>query len=213
MVTVPKLHQPKSVRVHVCCYCDFIAGINFYAIVFVALKTVLFSDFSLGKSVEHMRGAAVSIHINDPILRYSITLSRISSAFQFFCDNIYLFSKLGIVKLDQDNLVSISCKCWLYADLMNIIRVVYEIRHEINEQIDRQESNLNHSDHSFYSTCRCVMSRRPDLFVDLVKNVSDIWLPLHSSGYTTLSPGTVGFCGTVSSVLGAATIWQKSRKL
>ena len=160
-----------------------------------------------------MRGAAVSIHINDPILRYSMTLSRISSALQFFCDNVYLFSKLGLVELDQGGLVSLSSKLWLYADFMNIIRVTYEIRHEINEQFDRQESNLKHSNHSLYSTCRCVMSRRPDLFVDLVKNLSDIWLPIHSSGVTTLSPGTVGFCGTVSSVLGAATIWQKSRKL
>ena len=174
---------------------------------------VVFSDFSLGKSVEHMRGAAVSIHINDPILRYSMTLSRISSALQFLCDNVYLFSKLGLVKVDQGGLVSLSSKLWLYADFMNIIRVTYEIRHEINEQFDRQESYLKHSNHSLYSTCRCVMSRRPDLFVDLVKNLSDIWLPIHSSGVTTLSPGTVGFCGTVSSVLGAATIWQKSRKL
>ncbi|KAL5258340.1 hypothetical protein ACHWQZ_G008991 [Mnemiopsis leidyi] len=169
--------------------------------------------FSLGKSVEHMRGAAVAIHINDPILRYSITLSRISSALQFLCDNVYLFSRLGLLRLDQGNLLSVSSKLWLYADLLNIIRVCYEIRHEIKEQIDRQESNIRNSKHSFYSTCKCVMVRRPDLVIDLVKNVSDVWLPVHASGLTQLSPGSVGLFGTVSSVLGAATIWQKSGKL
>ena len=160
-----------------------------------------------------MRGAAVAIHINDPILRYSITLSRISSALQFLCDNVYLFSRLGLLRLDQGNLLSVSSKLWLYADLLNIIRVCYEIRHEIKEQIDRQESNIRNSKHSFYSTCKCVMVRRPDLVMDLVKNVSDVWLPVHASGLTQLSPGSVGLFGTVSSVLGAATIWQKSGKL
>lgn len=160
-----------------------------------------------------MRGAAVSIHINDPILRYSITLSRISSALQFLCDNIYLFSTVGLVSLDQGSLASLSSKLWLYADVMNIIRVSYEIKQEINEQFNRQSSNLKHFDHSLYSTCRCVMSRRPDLFVDLVKNMSDVWLPVHSSGLARLSPGFIGFCGTISSVLSASTVWQKSRKL
>lgn len=184
-----------------------------YVIPIISLTCLLISDFGLGKSIEHIQSAAVTIHIKDPILRYAITLSRISQAFQLLFDNLYLFSKIGLLRLDHQNLSSTSTKFWLYADLLNLIRVLYEIKRELGEQARIQEINLKHGKHTFYSTLRCTVARRPELFVEFLKHFSDIWLPLNSSGFVNISPGTAGLCGTISSVLGAIAVWDKTNKL
>ena len=163
--------------------------------------------------MEHLRSAAVSINIDDPILRYSITLSRISQAFQLLFDNFYLFSRLGLIRLEQGQMQSLATKFWLYADLLNLIRAGYEIQREMKDQQKRQKSNLKNYNHSFYGTCKSVVKRRPDLFIDLAKNLTDVWVPLNSLNITNHSPGVVGLCGTVSSVLSAMTIWDRSLKL
>ena len=161
----------------------------------------------------HLKNSATSIHLNDPVLRYTITMSRISQALQILFDNLYLFSRMGLIKWDHGHYSVLSCKFWLYADLLNIIRFSYELKSEITDQIDRQSLNLKHGQHSLYSTLRCVANRRPDLILQLVRNVADVWLPLNGAGVLELSRGATGLCGTVSSFLGLVSAWKNTRKL
>ena len=45
-----------------------------------------------------------------------------------------------------------------------------------------------------------VKAHKP-ILLDFVKNFCDLWIPLNSLGFIKLSPGTVGFLGTLSSLL------------
>ena len=180
------------------------------------LQACLISGLGLGRSVEHLQSSAVSVHINNPVLRYTITLSRISRALQMFFDNLYLFSKLGLIKLDHSNLWSLSCKFWLYADILNIVRLSYEIKNDVIEQLNRQDVNGKH--HTVCSACKCLFNtvkynRRPEIFLELVKNLCEVWVPVNATGAVKISPGAVAFCGTVSSLLGLVSVWKNTYKI
>ena len=158
-----------------------------------------------------LRAAATSIHLNDPVLRYTLTLSRISQALQLLCDNLYLFSRLGLLKLaSPSTLSSTSSKLWLYCDLLTLLRVCYEMRKEYRALRERHE--MDERKGGVVSTCRDLVSRRPELVSSLVGVAADVWLPLNSCGVISVSPGVIGLCGTVSSVISARDMWSKTQK-
>ena len=108
--------------------------------------------------------------------------------------------------------MSISNNFWLYADLLHIVRNVYELRHELNEQISRQKTEVEHSGECLIGALRAVISRRPDLAVELIRTLADVCLPLHNCKVVNISPGWLGLFGTISSVLGAKSVWDQSKK-
>ena len=168
-------------------------------------------DFALGRSFVQLRAAASSIHLNDPVLRYTLTLARISQSIQLLCDNLYLFSKVGLIKFcSPSTLSSTSSKLWLYCDILTLLRVCYEMRKEYRAISERHEMDTREV--GLVSTCREVTKRRPELVTSFVGAAADVWLPLNSCGVINVSPGVVGLCGTVSSLISARDLWWKSQK-
>ena len=95
----------------------------------------------------------------DIVLRITITLSRISNAMFLFCDHFIWLHRAKVINVDVDGWNELSNRWWLYGDIMNLARDIYEVRKE----------------GSF------VLENKP-LLVDLVKNLADIILPLAALG-------------------------------
>lgn len=49
--------------------------------------------------------------------------------------------------------------------------------------------------------------------IDTVKNVCDFFIPFTALGYVKLTPGTVGWLGTVSSLMGLIVLVEPLAKL
>lgn len=166
--------------------------------------------------MDHVRSASATIHLNDPFLRYSITLSNISQAFQVLFDHAFIFSKLGFLKFENKAIQKHANKFWLYADILNIFRACYEIHREVQAQkVQRNQKYLvedteNQTVANLLNEC---VSKRPEVFLDLLKNVCDVFLPLNSLEIVRIGPGMSGALGTISSLLGAMTVWDVNLKL
>ena len=51
------------------------------------------------------------------------------------------------------------------------------------------------------------------VWMDTIRNSSDVWLPMASLNYISISPGTQGVLGVISSIVGMLTVWNSSLKL
>lgn len=107
---------------------------------------------------------------------------------------------------------------------MNLCRDVYEI-FKITE---RSHIGINDFNRSVVNACSIRTSQdmlkvtlkaysaihaHQAIFVDTIKNVCDLFIPLTALGHTRLSPRTIGLLGIISSVAGIIAIVQPIAKL
>jgi len=132
----------------------------------------------LGTCIDALHASVASVGHPDIVLRVTITLSRISNAMFLLCDHFIWLHRAKLINVDVDGWNELSNRWWLYGDIMNLARDIYEVQKE----------------GSF------LLENKP-LLVDLVKNVADIILPLAALGYLK-APRIAAFLGVVSSILG-----------
>lgn len=177
-----------------------------------------------------MHSATQTIHLPDPTLRLSLTFSRIASSLYLLCDHMEWFGRFGLLAIDRKRWSEWSNKFWLYSIAMSLVRDVYEIMNllKLNANTSAQRHFLGHSsridvipgNHLWSSRSRGQHMRAIDLiikhkniFMDTVKNLCDLWLPMYALGHTKLSAATVALLGMVSSLLAILQILDYSFRL
>ncbi|TRZ08842.1 hypothetical protein HGM15179_018261 [Zosterops borbonicus] len=185
----------------------------------------------LGGSAEALGGAQRSLHLPDPVLRFCLTLSHLNRALFLACDNVLWAGKTGILQsLDTEKWSQRSFRYYLFALVVNLSRDVYEIRllleraettkkrgksPENNPHL-QTESKIQRFQLHLQLQLRLllrVLRENPPLFLDLLRNVCDLVIPLEKLGLCRSSPGVLGFCGFTSSVLSILTILHPWLKL
>lgn len=58
-----------------------------------------------------------------------------------------------------------------------------------------------------------LVQNHSSVMIDTIKNGCDFFIPLAALGYVKLSPGTVGFLGTISSIAGLLVLIEPKNKL
>lgn len=167
-----------------------------------------------------MYSALHTINLPDPVVRATLTMSRITSSLFLFADNVLWLQNVGLVNVDRTKWVRISSKFWLYSILMNLIRDAYEINRILAE--DRRKracygiplgSSLNTEAFPELVAIKKWVMANKSVSVDTLKNVCDMWIPLAALGHVHLSPTTVGFLGTISSAAAVLQIIDFSARL
>ncbi|KAI1301920.1 Peroxisomal membrane protein 11B [Halotydeus destructor] len=176
----------------------------------------------LGRFVEMMHSSTKSMNLNDPSLRITITMSRISTALFLFSDNLIWLNRLRLVNIDEVKWSKTANKLWLYSITMNLLRDLHELkrimsnygRHSTSPFISRRPSCHESGIFSpeLEAIKRFVLTHK-SLSVDLLKNVCDFFLPLSSLGHVNLSPTTVGLLGAVSSAAAMLQIIDSRSRL
>uniref|UniRef100_A0A8D0G3N1 Peroxisomal biosis factor 11 beta n=1 Tax=Sphenodon punctatus TaxID=8508 RepID=A0A8D0G3N1_SPHPU len=185
--------------------------------------------FRLGNSADALESAKRAIHLSDMVLRFCITVGNLNRAMYFACDNILWAGKSGLVPhMDQEKWSQRSFRYYLFALIMNLSRDAYEIRLLMEREANgkRQKGGENGPELPADSGLQQLVLRlklqlrllghvlrsNPPLFLDVVKNACDIFIPLDKLGLYKTNPGFVGLCGLTSSVLSILTIvhpWLK----
>uniref|UniRef100_A0A3Q2QEC6 Peroxisomal biogenesis factor 11 beta n=1 Tax=Fundulus heteroclitus TaxID=8078 RepID=A0A3Q2QEC6_FUNHE len=172
----------------------------------------------LGNSVEALQAAKRAIHLSDSVLRLCLTISHLNRAMYFACDNVLWAGKTGIIsKLDQQKWSQRSFRYYLFALILNITRDAYELcllldcddRYKITAAPALMWVPLRRR----FDQVQTVLYNNPPLLLDLLKNGCDIFIPLDKLGIYQTSPGFVGMCGMLSSVLSIVTILHPWLKL
>ncbi|RWS27431.1 Peroxisomal membrane protein 11B-like protein, partial [Leptotrombidium deliense] len=81
-----------------------------------------------GRSAETLQSALNTISISDPTIRFTVTLSRISSSLYLFSDHVLWLARVGLISANSEKWSNLSYRFWLYSILMNLVRDFYEIR-------------------------------------------------------------------------------------
>lgn len=183
----------------------------------------------LGRSVDTLYGALSTMHLNDLVHRLTLTMSRINLAVYLFADHLLWLGRVGLSDLNKDKWSNRANRFWLFSILLNLIRDIYEIVRISVREVEARNKKRWHAgnkfdtakSHGFQNSFVSIVSRlvskclneHQDLVMDTVKNGCDVFIPLAGLGYVQSSPGFIGLCGVISSLIGILTIVNPQTKL
>lgn len=151
-------------------------------------------------------GAKNLLGIPDPVLRNILFVSRSSMAVYFFYDLLSWCVKAGILKLDSQRISYKSSQFWFFGIFCLLLRDLYELR-------ICQNRSSGGNQKSVLSTVPSTLAKNPNLVLDLLKNVGDLVVVLSALKKISVSQGTVGMAGVISSVIGLMQVLQPKYKL
>ncbi|CAH0695974.1 unnamed protein product [Spodoptera exigua] len=201
-----------------------IRNANKYSVDRIKNLELTFSSFRkilrLGRCIDICYTALNSMHIEDPILRVTLTVSKLAHALFLYSDHIVWLTKSGFLKTDSEKWNRTANKFWLISIIANLARDFYEIVHLMDlhrasflKPSELLNSSRNHDLNGSIKYMYMLMSCHKDVFIDTLKNSCDMFIPLTALGVTKLSPSTVGVLGAISSLAALVTIVKPITKL
>ena len=188
------------------------------------IYTFFFAVLRFGKSLDFIQGALKSLHLKDVVLRLTITLSKINQAFYLLFDHFLWFNNVGAIKLNKQYWSEMSSRFYLATLLLNLVRDFYGVWNLLVEELNKSATRKKNSPYingdTNYRTIPSrerkllhVIEENRTLFLETVKNLFDLSIPMSTLGYIKLSPRTQGILGLLSSAIAAATVWNPALKL
>ncbi|XP_047360337.1 peroxisomal membrane protein 11B [Vespa velutina] len=170
----------------------------------------------LGRCLDSLYSALLTMKCPDLIVRIILTLSKIANALFLLADHIIWVGRVGIFRVDIEKWNKVANKYWLMNIILNLVRDVYEI-----VKILEQEKFYSSKRFSMVSKCKSTINYdtllylkdHKDIVMDTIKNGCDLFIPLTALGYTKLTPGVIGICGLISSMVGIYTLVHPLYKL
>ncbi|CAH1640368.1 unnamed protein product [Spodoptera littoralis] len=201
-----------------------IRNANKYSVDRIKNLELTFSSFRkilrLGRCIDICYTALNSMHIEDPILRVTLTVSKLAHALFLYSDHIVWLTKSGFLKTDSEKWNRTANKFWLISIIANLARDFYEIVHLMDlhrtsflKPSELLNSTMKYDVNGSIKYMYMLMTCHKDVFIDTLKNSCDMFIPLTALGVTKLSPSTVGVLGAISSLAALVTIVKPITKL
>ena len=172
---------------------------------FRSYGTFLVAVLRLGKSIDLLVGAYNSLAIRDIVVKIALVLAKINQAVYLIVDHKVWLIKLGVLKGDAKPYAKLAAKFWLVTIIFNLVRNL----HDILTIVNRHKSKVQNENKTSFGE---FIANKP-MFVDTVKNVSDVFLPLAGLNYINISVGLQGVLGMLSSVMAMLQSWDVKYKL
>ncbi|NXM99782.1 PX11A protein, partial [Sylvia borin] len=185
--------------------------------------------FRLGNMVHALVAARRTAELPEVVPRLCLTGSHLSRALYFVCDAVLWLRSVGLQpRIDRPKWHGWATKCYYCSLLMNLARDWYEISWRLEQaaleektkekffsQKHVEEQNGVRSDglRSLLLQLFEILKKNPPLLLDLMKNLCDLPGPLDTLGIYKTSPGVIGFCGLLSSLVGILTLASPHLKL
>ena len=170
--------------------------------------------FRIGKSFVLLRVALQTVHLNDSVHCVLITSAKLSRALFLLIDHLIWAERVKLVDLDSQKWIRRMAKFWFLAIVLGIMRDIYDLLRAVKVEYGR----LKHDNVGTSKTLSTALSRaitnNPPLVLDIVKNSTDVFLPLSKlNAGRGLSQGWVGLMGVVSSICNLMALWNETLKL
>jgi len=163
--------------------------------------------FRFGRFIDILYGALKTIHLPDPTVRSTLTLSKIGQSLFLLTDHILWIGRVGLLRVDKAKWTKQSNQFWLLSIVFALLRDLYELWVAFDCESKIKSRKPRHS-----PIINCFRNHK-DVALDTLKNGCDLWLPATTLGYTKLSPGMVGLLGVISSFVGILTVIDATLKL
>ena len=161
-----------------------------------------------------MRLALQTIHLANPVHRLLITLSKINQGLYLLLDHVVWAAKMKLLQVDIATWNKAASRFWALAVLFGLLRDIYDFLMALRVERSRVTQDQERGGRKPMSAVVCrTVANHPSIMVDLVKNATDIFIPLSNLQLVRLSPGAVGVMGMISSLCGLLTLWSEPLKL
>ncbi len=169
-------------------------------------------------------GIISSWPITDGVLRWSLVLAKLNQAFFLLVDHYVWFIKIDVLDADPKRFVRLSAIFWLAAIVCNLVRDVHDIAQIIQREKEKQRSSIykktdgvendvvRYVEPPPFSLTQCLSENKP-LAIDIVKNLTDMFLPLSALQFIKPSEAYLAVMGMISSYMGVLSTWNSAYKL
>lgn len=166
----------------------------------------------LGRFVDMLYSAQRSVRLEKDVHRITLTMSKIATALFLVVDNLLWLARMGIVDIDRRKWFLTSCRLWLYSIVMNLVRDWFEVR-ELLAASSVPNRGGKRETQSPAQRLLSLVTAKPGLSIDLLKNTCDFFIPMSALNHTPLSPYTIGIVGLVSSACALLQVIDPSLSL
>lgn len=182
--------------------------------IIITLLFAFVAVFRLGKSVDCIRSAQSSIHLLDPFLRTVLTINHLNRAGFLLIDHYLWLGKTGWKTVDQKWEFQ-SARFYLATIMLSIIRDLYALHLTAIQLANARRNDKDQAGSAPpVQKLHKALSANVPATLDLVKNLFDFVIPATKLGYIPgKHNGVLGFCGLMSSLIGAYQIARPEIKL
>ncbi|KAI9599049.1 peroxisomal biogenesis factor 11 [Syncephalis fuscata] len=172
----------------------------------------------VGKPIEHLQTLFKSLNQRDEVLRVLSVGRSASLGIYLVYDMFQWVSKhpwAGVYRFQ--NIRSIAQKAarfWMIGIALNLIASAYKLRQTTCRQADLQRAIKAQGGHASANedtrlALRQIRKEKAGIQRQLVQDGFDILIPSTTLEYTGLNDGLVGLAGTITSLMGIKSQWQK----
>lgn len=155
----------------------------------------MFLVLRFGRSLESFYLASQLVNQNDFIKLLGGLIKTANGCF-LFCDHFIVMGRMKMLQVDTQDWTLSASRYWFLTDVLNLVQNYLELKKIYNylanvkgtENVSRNSSNK--------------MRLLVPIYLDIIKNLVDMFLPLCSLNTIKLSLGTSGLLGMLSSLLG-----------
>lgn len=185
--------------------------------------------FRFGKPLDHLQTVLKSLAIEDDFVRLTTVLKSAGYGLWLVLDGLQWLNGAKVIDLDKDLLAFINKhapRLWLLGIASSLALNLYKVQGNFEKRqvhlrqllgrgsvsdIAGQFVALDKCDRVALSLALTPHFRESKKTVQAaVQDMIDLVIPLSLTGFLDVSPGMVGLAGTITSVLGAISIWPSS---
>ncbi|KAK4654562.1 Peroxisomal membrane protein PMP27 [Podospora pseudocomata] len=161
-----------------------------------------------GKNVEHFKAAALAADNKtmDPVLRYTAVGRQLGYAGYLSMDLLTLLDATGIKKSpNAKRLQQEAYRFWAAGITFSIVGQLYTLW-----QLKKREEKVDRKEGEGVVEGKRIAKERAASRLQLTSDICDITVPLSALAWVNFDDGIVGLAGTVSSLLGVYSQWNKT---
>ncbi|CAP66561.1 uncharacterized protein PODANS_4_9300 [Podospora anserina S mat+] len=161
-----------------------------------------------GKNVEHFKAAALAADNKtmDPVLRYTAVGRQLGYAGYLSMDLLTLLDATGIKKSpNAKRLQQEAYRFWAAGITFSIVGQLYTLW-----QLKKREEKVDRKEGEGVVEGKRIAKERAASRLQLTSDLCDITVPLSALAWVNFDDGIVGLAGTVSSLLGVYSQWNKT---
>jgi len=165
----------------------------------------------LGKSLESLRSAQNTIHLLDPVLKYTLTITHLNRALFLLVDHYLWLGRVGLTDVHK-KWEYMSARFYLATIILSVVRDLYAfyLAYLRQSKVLRMDES---SKQPLLATLLKCFHNNPEAALDLIRNLSDFPIPGAKLGYFPNHNGLIGFFGLTSSIIGAYQVAYPYMKL
>ena len=161
--------------------------------------------------MESLKAAQSTVHLLDPILRYSLTVAHLNRSAFLLIDHYLWLGRVGLVEVDK-KWEFISARLYLVTIILSVIRDLYAL-YLAYSRLAQMQSKDESSKRPPVALLRQCLLENPGVTLDLIRNFSDFPIPGAKLGYFPSHNGWIGLFGLTSSLIGAYQVAYPYMKL